>query len=188
MLRKELENSMIDEEERQLADLISRSVFDAQEMVDKFPAQIHDGNKEIVYRIACPPRCKHNGDITVSRWRSMPLPENISDSERSTRLDEINDVFQYERIDPKSAEVHWHINFAYSHLFTAYGSDLFAQDEMQVAEHLALASLVEALPSHNIKPLTVENDEPTPILILGVECRIAISTESNSEENYPNGL
>ncbi|MFA6168681.1 MAG: hypothetical protein WC700_18810 [Gemmatimonadaceae bacterium] len=33
------------------------------------------------------------------------------------------------------------MNFADPRLFTAYGSELFAQDEMQVAEHLAFGAV-----------------------------------------------
>lgn len=37
--------------------------------------------------------------------------------------------------------VEWDVNFADPRLFTAYGSELFAQDEMQVAEHLAFGAV-----------------------------------------------
>ncbi len=39
----------------------------------------------------------------------------------------------------------WWVNFADPHLFVAYGSSLFAQDEIQVAEHPSLGHLREAL-------------------------------------------
>jgi hypothetical protein len=51
----------------------------------------------------------------------------------------------------------WYLNFAHYNLFCAYGGSLFAQDEMQVAEHPPLCSLREALLDSNIKPLTVES-------------------------------
>jgi hypothetical protein len=65
---------------------------------------------------------------------------------------------------------------------------LFAQDEMQVAEHPALGSLREALLSANIKPLTVESGVPTPVLIRGVERRCAINTNPDAEKDRPSGL
>jgi len=37
--------------------------------------------------------------------------------------------------------VPWYVNFADPRLFTAYGSGLFAQDEIQAAEHPILGHL-----------------------------------------------
>src|SRR5690349_2879040 len=80
--------------------------------------------------------------------------------------------------------VSWHLNFAHSHLFVAYSGSLFAQDEMQVAEHPALGSLAEVLngrrPSRaEERPLTKDDKGPSPILIRGVERRVAVKTDSN---------
>jgi hypothetical protein len=82
----------------------------------------------------------------------------------------------------------WYLNFAHSNLFCAYGGSLLAQDEMQVAEHPALSSLREALLDSNIKALTVESQQPTPILIRGVERRCEIATDRNPGQGRPFGL
>ena len=66
----------------------------------------------------------------------------------------------------------WYLNFAHYDLFCAYGGALFAQDEMQVVEHPALASLRHALLDEGIKPLCVEHGDATPA---GVETVCASS-------------
>jgi Poly (ADP-ribose) glycohydrolase (PARG) len=85
-------------------------------------------------------------------------------------------------------QVEWYLNFAHADLFCAYGFAVFAQDEIQVAEHPVLASLREALLSANIIPLTVERGAPTPILIRDVERRCAIATDVNPALGRPQGL
>jgi hypothetical protein len=59
---------------------------------------------------------------------------------------------------------------------------------MQVAEHPALGSLLEALLPTDIKPLTVENRQPTPILIAGVERRVRVEINPDAAQGRPNGL
>ena len=73
---------------------------------------------------------------------------------------------------PASSEEaqHWHVNFAHSDLFVAYGGPGLAQDELQVLEHPVLASLRERLvqePMAELPPATVFDGAPTPILIEG---------------------
>ncbi|MCP4990211.1 MAG: hypothetical protein GY928_30485 [Colwellia sp.] len=96
-------------------------------------------------------------------------------------------MFGYESLSNNSI-TEWYLNFAHHDLFVAYGGPLFAQDEMQVAEHPALGSLREALLKSEIKPFTVENKKPTPILIKGVERRCHIATDPNSAQLRPSGL
>ncbi len=96
------------------------------------------------------------------------------------------DYFTYE---PSSQGcIEWYLNFAHYDLFCAYDTELFAQDEMQVTEHPALASLRHALLNAGINPLTVENGAATPALIMGVERRCSIAVDPNSEEGRPYGL
>ena len=59
--------------------------------------------------------------------------------------------FDYTPALDRADAVEWHVNFADPHLFVAYGSRLFAQDEMQVAEHPALGSLKEALDARDFR-------------------------------------
>uniref|UniRef100_A0A6B2LC95 PARG catalytic Macro domain-containing protein n=1 Tax=Arcella intermedia TaxID=1963864 RepID=A0A6B2LC95_9EUKA len=109
-------------------------------------------------------------------------------------------------------EQSWWVNFADSRLFVAYSSRLFAQDEMQVAEHPSLAHLAcllrydvaklreyerkvgkgeEVVPPETLKPVfpyTREDDAATPILITGVERRVIVETDANEEKGRPQGL
>jgi hypothetical protein len=81
----------------------------------------------------------------------------------------------------------------------AYGSALFAQDEIQCAEHPALCHLRQALKKRTTRlyalaglflsvskgdndallPLTREDEEPTPILVRGVERRCSITVKKS---------
>jgi hypothetical protein len=167
--------------------LIYRQIFDLQTLIDTHPPQLHNANKKLVYRIACPPGCTHSGELNFSRWCAMPLPSMFSPTQAQTELVVRQDHFGYEPTQD-STEIEWYLNFADSHLFCAYGGFLFAQDEIQVAEHPALGSLREALLQAKLKPLTVERGEPTPVLIRGVERRCAIATDPDPEQGRPFGL
>ena len=92
------------------------------------------------------------------------------------------------RVSGFGAGLEWHVNFADPHLFFAYGGPLFAQDEMQVAEHPVLASLREALQVKKMKTLTLEDGRPTPVLVAGAERRCRVKTRPNPEEGRPHGL
>ncbi|MDY6782817.1 MAG: hypothetical protein SW833_09775 [Cyanobacteriota bacterium] len=167
--------------------LICRHPFDLQTLVDTYPPKLRNANKKLVYRIACAPGCTHSGQLSFSRWRAMPLPPTFSPTHAKPNLEVRRDYFGYEP-SRDSTEIEWYLNFAHCDLFCAYGGSLFAQDEMQVAEHPALASLREALLKAKIEPFTVEGTEPTPILIRGVERRCAIATNPDREQGRPLGL
>jgi hypothetical protein len=98
------------------------------------------------------------------------------------------DVYDYAPVPWVADAVEWHVNFADARLFVAYGSALFAQDEMQVAEHPALGALKEALTAHGAIALTAEPEGPTPILVKGVERRVSVATDANPAEERPRGL
>ena len=167
---------------------ISRRDFPTQKLVAEFPPRIASPNKQIVYRIACPPGSAHSGRIMFSRWAKANLPATLEVDSSYTKFEAREDFFGYEPPLEGNPAVEWYLNFAHSDLFCAYGGPLFAQDEMQVAEHPALGSLREALLRSDIKPLTVENGEPTPALVMGVERRCRVATEPNAALGRPNGL
>lgn len=171
-----------------LENLICRHTFNAQRLVDSYPPKLYDTNKKIVYQRACPPGSTFSGELAFSRWRAMPFPNILSFSDSQTEFHQQPGYFGYEPSNQNSNQLEWYLNFAHSDLFCAYGGSLFAQDEMQVAEHPALGSLREALLDAGIKPLTVEEGEPTPVLICGVERRCEIATNPNAEEGRPFGL
>jgi hypothetical protein len=82
--------------------------------------------------------------------------------------------------------MHWHLNFAMTDCFGAYGSGLLAQDELQVLEHPALASLREAAYRERFPLLCLEGGRPTPVLVAGVERRGAL--ETGATRARPRGL
>lgn len=169
------------------SNLICRYTFNAQELINFHPPRLYDRNKQIVYEISCPSGSTHSSQVVFSRWSVMPLPEIFDVSTAQTQLEERQGYFNYEPLQDDT-KFEWYLNFAHYDLFCAYGGSLFAQDEMQVAEHPVLGSLREALIDKGIKPLTVENGQPTPVLIRGVERRCAIATEPNSQQGRPFGL
>jgi hypothetical protein len=116
------------------------------------------------------------------------MPTALEPNDTCTSFEAREDYFCYEPPAEQSSAIEWHLNFAHSDLFCAYGGSLFAQDEMQVAEHPALGSLREALLRSDIEPLTVENGEPTPALVRGVERRCKVATDRNAALGRPNGL
>ena len=165
---------------------ICHQEFDAQELVTKYPARLNDRNKEIVFDISSPEGAVHSGTISFSRWRQMQLPNTVTRGRTRPSFKLIGDFFTYD--SSPQGQVDWHLNFAHYDLFCAYGGPLFAQDEMQVAEHPALASLRHALLDVGLNPLTVENGIPTPALIMGVERRCHVATDANHAEGRPTGL
>ena len=160
--------------------------FDAQEIAAKYPAQLSDRNKQIVFEASSPPGANHSGTISFSRWRQMRLPNTVVRHRVHPSFELRRDFFTY---DPSpQGWVVWHLNFAHHDLFRFYGGPLLAQDEMQVAEHPALASLRHAILGAGLEPLTVEQGTPTPALIMGVERRCRIATDENPSEGRPRGL
>ncbi|MBS4040970.1 MAG: hypothetical protein KGZ81_16410 [Flavobacteriales bacterium] len=165
-----------------------RLSFKSQELIQAEPALLYSQNKKVVYALACPPDSVHSGDIEYSRWGKMELPERLNVSLMPSIAVVKDGFFDYAPHDQSQLAKEWHLNFADEDLFVAYGSDLFAQDEMQVAEHPILASLKQKLTALNIDGLTKEGGNPTPILISGVERRCFVKTDCNPDEGRPYGL
>jgi hypothetical protein len=156
-------------------------------MAEYRPAWRHP-NKRIVYEIACPPGAVHGGRLAYSRWAAMPLPESLEAAAVGRLVRAVDGYYDYTpSLDPGEG-IEWHVNFADPHLFVAYASSLFAQDEMQVAEHPALGALREALVTDGLAAVTVERGEPTPVLVMGAERRCRVATDSDAAEGRPAGL
>jgi len=51
--------------------------FDAQEIAARYPAQLSDRNKQIVFDASSPPGANHSGTISFSRCRQMRLPDTV---------------------------------------------------------------------------------------------------------------
>ncbi len=162
-----------------------RKSYVAADLVQNHPAKLRHPNKKRVYEIACPANCIHTGTLHVSRWNAFPLPGELS-RRTEVEIESREDVFGYEPPSPNFVE--WYLNFADPNLFFAYGGPAFAQDEIQVAEHPALASLLEALIAEDLPALTMDGREPTPILVANVERRCVVATDANASEGRPDGL
>jgi len=171
-----------------LREPIDRYQFAAQRLFEEHPPHWTHRNKQVVHEIASPPGSIHRGSLEYSRWAAMPLPDSVDTQSAATLLRHQPGFFDYAPAPDQAVFVEWHVNFADPHLFVAYGSSLFAQDEMQVAEHPALGSLKEALDARKLPAVTVDHGEPTPVLVLGVERRCHVATDPNASEGRPNGL
>jgi len=167
---------------------IERQFFDIQELVEEFPAIWHDRNKQVVFSVACPPGSTQEGRLDYSRWAAMPLPEKVEAAGAISRVVTRPGFYDYSGEEDLAGAVEWHVNFADPRLFVAYGSRLFAQDEMQVAEHPVLGALREALEARNLPAVTVEGGRPTPVLVMGAPRLCRVQTDRNAAEGRPHGL
>jgi len=167
---------------------LSRRVFNTQELVEQFPPRLQNRNKRVVFDIACPAGARHAGQLAYSRWACEGLPGSVTLKGLTFELEIRSDYFGYEPPPAGSDQVEWYLNFADGDLFCFYGSPLFAQDEMQVAEHPALGSLREALLHSGTEPRTAKEGRPTPILVRGAERRCRIALDPNPQLGRPWGL
>jgi Poly (ADP-ribose) glycohydrolase (PARG) len=167
---------------------IDREQFETQQLAVEHPPRLQHANKKIVYEIACPPGSARRGKLEYTRWAAMALPESVDTRSAPGRSADRPGFYDYTPVGDRGGAVEWHVNFADRNLFFAYGSGLFAQDELQVAEHPALGSLREALSARQLHALTVEDGRPTPVLVMGAERRCRVATEPNANEGRPYGL
>jgi hypothetical protein len=164
---------------------LDRARWDAATLLAEHPPVLRHPNKRVVFEVACPPGSTQSGSIHYSRWPAVPLPPEI-DPEHAAGLVLVRvGIYDYQPLTAGHS-LDWHVNFADRNLFFGYGSGLFAQDEMQVAEHPALGSVREALLAAGRAALTVEEGRPTPVLVAGVERRCRIDT--GPRPGAPGGL
>ncbi len=168
-------------------DPIERLEFDTAELVREHPPAWRNANKRLVYEIACPPDAGHGGRIGYSRWEAMALPAEVLPVPADLVVARPG-FYDYAPILDPAGAVEWHVNFADPHLFVAYAGPLFAQDEMQVAEHPALGALREALDAAGSRAMTLDREVPTPILVAGVERRVSIETAPDPKAGRPHGI
>ena len=167
---------------------IERRDFVTSALMEEYRPAWHDPNKRIVFEIACPPGAAHGGRLAYSRWTAMPVPTSLEGVAAGRLVRVLDGYYDYaSSLDPGEG-IEWHVNFADLHLFVAYASSLFAQDEMQVAEHPALGALREALVADGLAAVTVERGEPTPVLVMGVERLCRVATDPDAAEGRPAGL
>jgi hypothetical protein len=167
---------------------MERRELAAQRLFEEHPPVLRSPNKKVVLEIACPPGSLLGGEVVYSRWAAMPLPESFVPGRAAGHVVRHEGFYDYRPVLAAPGAVEWHVNFADPHLFFAYGSSLFAQDEVQVAEHPILGSLREALRTEGAAALTVEQGRPTPVLVAGVERRCHVATDPDAAEGRPRGL
>ena len=175
---------------------IDRRDDDALTLMARFRPNLANENKRIVFGIACPPGTAR-GTLSYSRWAEMPLPDRVQPAAAADLALLRDGFYDYAPLREDDGApvvtgaghaVEWHVNFADDRLFVACGWPAFVQDEMQVAEHPTLAALKEAIIVSGRPAVTVYAGRPTPVLVLGVERRIAIATDPNDAEGRPDGL
>jgi poly(ADP-ribose)glycohydrolase PARG len=181
---------MTEPREPPIPEPLQRRTYEAPALVRQHPAVLRNENKQLLYAIACPPAAVHSGRLEYSRWPEIPLPLPLElDSVRLDRLVVVRDgYYDYRPVLDPDVGVEWHVNFADPNLFYAYGWVLFAQDEIQVAEHPVLGSLREALVAEGRPTTTRENGRPTPVLVMGAERRVRIQTGPGAEGGGPSWL
>jgi hypothetical protein len=169
---------------------LQRRTYEAAALVRQHPAVLRHENKRLLYAIACPPGTVHSGRLEYSRWPEIPLAARLElDPARLDRLLDVRDgYFDYRPVLDPGIGVEWHLNFADPNLFYAYGSALFAQDEIQVAEHPILGSLREALVAEARPATTIENGRPTPVVVMGSERRLRIDSSGVAGRGGPSWL
>ncbi|HET7168738.1 MAG TPA: hypothetical protein VFI69_06005 [Candidatus Limnocylindrales bacterium] len=169
---------------------LQRRSYPAAELVRQHPPVLRHENKQALFAIACPAGAVHSGRLEYSRWPEIPLPHLLEiDPISAARLVVVRDGFyDYRPILDPGVGVEWYVNFADPNLFYAYGTALFAQDEMQVAEHPSLGSLREALVAEGRPTTTIANGRPTPVLVMGAERRIGIRAAPGSGGGGPSWL
>ncbi len=166
---------------------IERRFFKAGSLMRQHPPRWRHPNKGVVFTVACSPGSVHRGTVGYTRWEAMLLPNRLEAGGREL-VDQAAGFFDYRPVLDPVTGLEWHLNFADAHVFVAYGSSLFAQDEMKVAEHPALGALREALLAAGARALTVEGGAPTPVLVTGVERRVSVATDPDEAAGRPGGL
>ncbi len=163
------------------AGLLGRIALDAAALMRTHPPRWQHPKKQALFDHVCPPGSVHAGTITVARWAEQALPMAARWSERPLDGELRADVFQYTPRTAGRVGLDWHLNFAHSSLFLAYGGPLLAQDELQCVEHPVLGAVRECLREQTdpgLQPLTREQERATPVLLRGVERRCVLDTST----------
>jgi hypothetical protein len=164
-----------------------RITFDCATLLREHPPQFGHPHKRALFEIAYPPGTTPAGEIEVTRWLGH-VEEPIA-LPREQPAEVVPNFYDYRPVANRPADVvEWHVNFADPRLFFAYGSGLFAQDEMQVAEHPLLACVREALVAGKTSAMTIDAKGATPILVTGVERRIDVATKPDLLAGRPDEL
>lgn len=167
---------------------IYEQTFAASELMRAHPPRLIERNKQVIFEVACTTNNPPSGTISFARYPSSVLPQSLP-AGSGTALEHRAGIFKYEPHAEVSGQVDWYLNFANTDLFCAYGNRAFAQDELQVGEHPALGAVREALLANSRNQLfVVQQGDPAPITIMGVERRCEINTAPDAAAGRPKGL
>jgi hypothetical protein len=165
--------------------LMSRRQWDAHEMISGCTPKFFHPNKTLLYEMAFSNGKQSDGSIGYSRWAPRALGEKFLARKAPLSVSRKSGFFDY-LPSGQAGLAEWHLNFANYDVYSTWAASLFAQDEMQVAEHPGLMALRMAATNEGLSMLCVEDGEPTPIIVTGVERRLSIDTSPNAER--PHGL
>jgi hypothetical protein len=178
------------------AALIARASFDAHQLAERHPPRFTNSNKKLIHSMACPPDCRHEGPIAVSRWAPVALPAAVPALHTAHAEYEAREgVYDYAPA-PRLAGaarplVEWHALFTTSRQFVNTNGPGFAQDEIVLAEHPAFAALRETLARTTdpaVEPFAREVQGSTTLLVRGVERRCAVNVARDPSAGRPYGL
>jgi hypothetical protein len=173
-----------------MPDPLYRITYDTTSLLQEHPPQFRHPHKAALFKIAYPNdgALDRAGAVEVTRWAEH-VDEPILLPVTGFRAAVRSGFYDYHPVGDCAAPcLEWHVNFADPRLFAAYGSGLFAQDEMQVAEHPMLACVREALLAGGLAAKTSDETGATPILVRNVERRIEVSTNPDASAGRPLGL
>jgi hypothetical protein len=161
-------------------------VLSYQDLIQNYPPLISNKVKEEFYATALEKYKDQQGSLSVFQCafnEQFDADGALSFSPLKIKLQD--DFFNYAKDKSSEACSVWHLNFADARLFGFYGSDLFAQDEIQTLEHPLLFSVCEYLSLNRGKAYnawTINRDLnsglriPTPVLVQNVPYWICVNT------------
>jgi hypothetical protein len=167
---------------KDIAPLFRRTWNTSELLAGHRPRHAHP-NKSLLFDLALDECTAPTGEMTLSRWPTLSLPEAIGLPPVAFRIEAIPGHFSYAPIS-QADTLEWHLNFADLDAFATWRTALLAQDEIQVAEHPALAALHLMSREQDISMRTVDEQQdyssrPTPVLVSGVERRIEVETTAS---------
>eukprot|EP01102_Stenamoeba_stenopodia_P011108 TRINITY_DN339_c0_g2_i1.p1 TRINITY_DN339_c0_g2~~TRINITY_DN339_c0_g2_i1.p1 ORF type:complete len:267 (+),score=66.11 TRINITY_DN339_c0_g2_i1:368-1168(+) len=165
--------------ESKIDNRIGSMIMEATKLFQTYPPCVDNRNKRILFDTAT--KQGFEGKIVFSKYKAfdqIPAFNVTNDLDVDIR----QDVYPYDPTpaDNKVVTVEWYVNFADPSLFYAYGSSLFAQDEIQVAEHPILGSLRELLAENFEKvpdfaaKTKASKGVPTPCLVRGAQRHVNV--------------
>lgn len=151
---------------------LASATLEASDLLRDYPPKVEHAKKKLLFDIALKNHPK--ATVTVERYAKIMVPEVFTPYSPTMQVTAAKGYFRY----ADGGSEHGYMNFAHHDLFHGYGHFMFAQDEIQVAEHPLLASIREFMLARDdsLRPLTVEHGEPTPVIIRSVPRTIRVDT------------